>query len=325
MAKKPDTPCAGGCGKLLWSGGSSLPAGQRRCRDCRRGAHFTVAGQRCGRCKQVLPSDAFAPSVRGKFGSWCKACQAEYSRARNSSTARHGQRMLCNDCGCPTTRGATAYGRLCQHCAIARKRARESRKVSKRRTVQRFTDITAAYERDLRSRTHRCLLCCTWMTSEPGHPNSKQLDHIVPICIGGTHTMGNVRIICRTCNLTRPKDGSDVTDEQLARWTSDAQLVDEIRARIKTGRDRKACRCGRPMVKQSCPNCPMRLKERQQRRELGREAARMRADGRKWREISEELGLADTGSAYAMAWQYGDPGAKAKWPRGRGWAERDAA
>lgn len=38
MAKKPDVPCADGCGKLLWSSGTSLPAGQRKCRDCRRDA-----------------------------------------------------------------------------------------------------------------------------------------------------------------------------------------------------------------------------------------------------------------------------------------------
>ena len=36
MPKKPDTPCAGGCGKLLWSGAGSKPAGERKCRDCRK-------------------------------------------------------------------------------------------------------------------------------------------------------------------------------------------------------------------------------------------------------------------------------------------------
>lgn len=35
MAKKPDTLCAGGCGRLLWSGRGALPAGERTCRECR--------------------------------------------------------------------------------------------------------------------------------------------------------------------------------------------------------------------------------------------------------------------------------------------------
>ena len=34
MPRKADTPCSV-CGKLLWSSKSSLPAGERRCRECR--------------------------------------------------------------------------------------------------------------------------------------------------------------------------------------------------------------------------------------------------------------------------------------------------
>lgn len=34
MARKPDTPCAG-CGKLLYGGTGSRPAGERKCRECR--------------------------------------------------------------------------------------------------------------------------------------------------------------------------------------------------------------------------------------------------------------------------------------------------
>lgn len=33
--RQPDTPCAGGCGKLLWGGRTSLPPGERMCRGCR--------------------------------------------------------------------------------------------------------------------------------------------------------------------------------------------------------------------------------------------------------------------------------------------------
>lgn len=49
MARKPDTPCAG-CGKLLWGGSTSLPDGQRRCRDCR---HSYKNGCRCDACRTV--------------------------------------------------------------------------------------------------------------------------------------------------------------------------------------------------------------------------------------------------------------------------------
>lgn len=70
----------------------------------------------------------------------------------------------------------------------------------------------------MRRRTRKCTLCGIYMTGKPNHPNSKHLDHIVPICQGGTHTHGNVRIICATCNLHRPKDGSDLAGRQLTLW-----------------------------------------------------------------------------------------------------------
>lgn len=63
----------------------------------------------------------------------------------------------------------------------------------------------------MRAKAKRCPLCKVRLIDAPYLPASKELDHIVPLNIGGTHTIGNVRIICRTCNLRRPKDGSDYT------------------------------------------------------------------------------------------------------------------
>jgi 5-methylcytosine-specific restriction endonuclease McrA len=63
------------------------------------------------------------------------------------------------------------------------------------------------------------------MTDESNQPNSKHLDHIIPVVMGGTHTMGNVRIICRTCNLSRPKDGSDLDGHQPTLWAQSVKLT----------------------------------------------------------------------------------------------------
>lgn len=38
-------------------------------------------------------------------------------------------------------------------------------------------------------------------------------DHIIPIAEGGKDELENVRITCSECNLSRPKDGSDVKQE----------------------------------------------------------------------------------------------------------------
>lgn len=51
MPRQPDAPCAGGCGRLLWGGSGSLPAGERTCRACRKaGSTPAVVTQPCGTC-----------------------------------------------------------------------------------------------------------------------------------------------------------------------------------------------------------------------------------------------------------------------------------
>jgi 5-methylcytosine-specific restriction endonuclease McrA len=73
--------------------------------------------QRCGRCKATKPLDDFSPSYRGKTGTWCRPCFAEYHRHRNAGTtppppAAHEPRT-CTWCGSSYTptqlKGAAAY------------------------------------------------------------------------------------------------------------------------------------------------------------------------------------------------------------------------
>lgn len=90
-----------------------------------------------------------------------------------------------------------------------RERARLRIKTYRRRDWSRLTDITPEFEIALRAKAKRCPLCRVILTDVPFLPHSKELDHIVPRVAGGTHTMGNVRIICRQCNQGRPWDGSD--------------------------------------------------------------------------------------------------------------------
>lgn len=70
MPRKPDTLCAGTCGKLLFGGKSSLPAGQRMCHACR------------ARKPAHAPASARTPA-RLRF---CEVCErqfkASYSKQR---------------------------------------------------------------------------------------------------------------------------------------------------------------------------------------------------------------------------------------------------
>ena len=41
----------------------------------------------------------------------------------------------------------------------------------------------------------------------------RAIDHILPINVGGMHRKNNIRIICKKCNLKRPKDGKDIKQD----------------------------------------------------------------------------------------------------------------
>lgn len=98
-------------------------------------------------------------------------------------------------------------------CAAEHKRRIDNARKRNREHAKRaaFSDITPDQELAMRRRARKCPLCGIRMRDQGGEPDSKELDHIVPVNVGGTHTHGNVRIVCRTCNQHRPKDGSDYT------------------------------------------------------------------------------------------------------------------
>jgi hypothetical protein len=77
--------------------------------------------------------------------------------------------------------------------------------------------------------------CGIELTDIPFLLNSKELDHIIPLNIGGTHTIGNVRIICRKCNSSRPKDGSDYFG-QLSLWCDNQEVASSLRSGKKKKR-----------------------------------------------------------------------------------------
>lgn len=276
MPRTPDTPCAQ-CGKLLWSGYGALPAGQRTCRDCRR---------------------ASAPP---------KKLSTAPPRACNVGAT-------CSEAGC----GKPAYVRgMCrhhykkaygQHWSEGNPDARKARyraKTHKRRYTTRTTDVTPAYEAALRRKAKRCPLCGITMVDDPYLPASKELDHMVPLGVGGTHTIGNVRIICRADNLARPKDGSDYTGP-VTLWALEPGF--EWPPAVRHARPTH-CGCGEDLISGRCPACAPVI----DRSEDGAEASRLRALGWPWQDIAAELELS-VGSVKYLADKHGSPEHKLSWP-----------
>ena len=91
-------------------------------------------------------------------------------------------------------------------------RASRKKYFHNRRLIIKETDIDIKYLIQLREQSELCLLCgkkihdmnCSY------HPDQRQLDHIVPISIGGKHIKDNVRYVCGSCNNHRPRKGQDL-------------------------------------------------------------------------------------------------------------------
>jgi catechol 2,3-dioxygenase-like lactoylglutathione lyase family enzyme len=273
--------------------------------------HRKISQRPCEQCGVV-----FQPKFRA--GRFCSpSCLGQHNSARYAA-ARLAKRCAESDCDEPIKRGSSRCGRHTRlrwpenpEKAKARHRARTHR----RKTVGRHSDVTPEYEQVLRAKAKRCPLCKVRMVKEPYLPASKELDHIVPLNVGGTHTIGNVRIICRTCNITRPHDGSDYAGP-VTLWAEQPGFVVVV-AQPK-GRKPALCQCGTPKVEGRCWTCdPSHARGRrdihgnpltvEQAQERGRTAARMRADGVKWQDIADELGFGGAGSAYLAVQKYGDP------------------
>lgn len=309
MATK-NLPCSR-CGSLMWRGKSSLPEGNAVCQPCRR-----EQPQPYTRVDRYIPRPcahcgrAYTDPARGTCSDRCARLRMGTNVRRLNSIPT--QPLPCDDCGELTTRGRNQAGRFCVACAKGRRRASYSAKAAKRRAVERLSDITASYLSELIADARCCPMCDVQMTDHPGCPESKHVDHIVPMAIGGTHTVGNVRVICRTCNLARPHDGSDLAGHQPTLWAQDLNVAESLVSLVPDHRPR--CVCGSVVRQGRCWRCePSR--RRAARTDEGQRAAVLRACGVGWQDIADQLGFSGPGAAYICASKWGDPDAIAQWPR----------
>lgn len=179
-------------------------------------------------------------------------------------------------------------------------------KRSKRRSVTAYSDITPQQEAEMRRRTRKCPLCGTWMTGKPGKPNSKHLDHIIPVnpSVGGTHTHGNVRIICRTCNLKRPKDGSDYSGP-VTLWATAPCVVITPKPmpapKPSSSQIMAMCGCGAVYPQRN----PRHLRCNECLRLIGLRATILRGTGMEWKDVAAEVGYANLGNLVVYATRYG--------------------
>lgn len=206
-ARNPDGLCAGGCGKPMHRGRGSLPVGIATCRACR--GHRTPAPL----------ADVICQGCGKTFHPWSRDTRFCSLGCFHRSKPVRPPECATDGCSEPHRKGSS-YCLRCEELkwprdpakARASWRAKNHRRRSQRReTLATFDHVTPQFELTLRVKAKRCPLCGVKLIDEPFQHASKELDHMVPLNVGGTHTTGNVRIICRLCNLRRPDDGSDYT------------------------------------------------------------------------------------------------------------------
>jgi len=104
---------------------------------------------------------------------------------------------------------------------------------NKRRAKYKETDITTEWLTELRVLTVHCPTCNCEMIEDGLAQNGKTLDHIITLNTFGTHTMDNVRYICRKCNNSRPKDNSDVEESFITEFKFRHNVEEEQKITLK--------------------------------------------------------------------------------------------
>lgn len=236
---------------------------------------------------------------RGCYQRWWRAALPDETAEQNRRDRRAPEHR-CIDCPasipatrkrCPTCARQAIKAAERKRDAARPPRERRNRDQDRarehmRRARQRTTDITSADLARLYS-AKRCPLCDTRFDAKPTDPHGQQLDHILPICQGGAHVLANVRVICKTCNITRPKDGTD--EVQVALWAGDPTVIETIE------RTKRKAAAQREHHRQAAALRRYAARARQA------EALTLRAMGCRWQDIADRMGYANPSGPYLAA------------------------
>lgn len=117
--------------------------------------------------------------------------------------------VCCKECDAPFSASALGNGRYMIFCSRKCQKANSDRKRTKaRRALTRGAmaavriDPTEVFVRD----AWRCRMCGVGTPKRLRGKNearSPELDHIVPLALGGPHTWDNLQCLCRQCNLRK--------------------------------------------------------------------------------------------------------------------------
>lgn len=138
----------------------------------------------CRKCKKVLSFDNFYKQSTGRYGftSRCKTCILKYKKFHNALPETIKRNSERNKGYKAKNKGAAALWR--------------ERRSS--RTRRRYPEVEVRYisNKDIRKlKASSCFTC-------EGSKNL-QVDHLIPLALGGRHSIGNLQVLCQSCNRAK--------------------------------------------------------------------------------------------------------------------------
>lgn len=180
-------------------GGVAKPRRKYCSKECRRAAS-ALGDKACRKCGATF----FA---RRRDHIYCSvACQHEALKNRaadkvNSTVIERVECPTCNVAFTPSYSHVKFCSKSCQR-RFSNRTSSASRRARKRKNKHASFDPVAILERD----QWHCQICGKKTPKKyrgTTRDNAPEVDHIVPLSLGGSHLPGNCQCTCRSCNLNK--------------------------------------------------------------------------------------------------------------------------
>lgn len=188
------------------------------CGGPKQPGHGQVCSLRCGKTRMHIQREKQKAKRKGlRYERVCSVCGAGFSSATKRSRfcsacrpfstklalSKFGERE-CGICLARFTPGLNTTANFCSlRCARESRRQRNIESSAKRRALIRGAFVEKVDPVHVFVRDGWICRACGVKTSRSGgttDPKYPNLDHVIPLSKGGTHSLDNCQLLCRKCN-----------------------------------------------------------------------------------------------------------------------------
>lgn len=146
--------------------------------------------KRCSKCQELKTFDEFYRQAQNKDGLFghCKACHKINNEMYRKNNPGYDREWRKNN---PDRKREL----LREWQRNNRDRMHGYDHARRAKAANAFTDCQSFSQVLIRSIYKSCLRC--------GSPDELEIDHVVPLSKGGTSTLGNYQVLCRSCNASK--------------------------------------------------------------------------------------------------------------------------